>query len=93
MTATTTLKLPEDLKARIVAAAQAARQTPHAWMLDALAAQADLSERRAEFLGSALAAREEVARYGLVFDADEVFAYLREKLDGKPADRPKPEKL
>jgi predicted transcriptional regulator len=93
VSSTTTLKLPEELKARITAAALAAQQTPHAWMIEALAAQAELSERRRELIGSALAAREEVARYGLVFDADEVFSYLREKLAGKPASRPRPVKL
>jgi len=92
MASTTTLKLPEEFKARITAAAVAAHQTPHAWMIEALAAQADLSERRLEFIGSALAARGDVARYGLVLDADEAFIYLREKLAGKPARRPKPVK-
>ena len=51
------------------------------------------SERQREFIGAALAAREEVARYGLVYDADEVFSYLREKLAGRPVGQPKAVKL
>ena len=40
MAATTTLKLPEELKARNTSASEAAGKTPHAYMLDALAAHA-----------------------------------------------------
>jgi len=32
------------------------------------------AERRREFVASAIAAEEEVAQYGLVYDADEVFS-------------------
>jgi len=93
MPSTTTLKLAEALKARIAAAAEEAHKTPHAWMIEALEAQIELAERRREFIGSALAAREEVAHYGLVYDADEVFSYLREKLAGRPVGQPKAVKL
>jgi hypothetical protein len=34
-----------------------------------------------------------VAQYGLVYDADEVFSYLRARLEGKPARCPDPTKL
>jgi predicted transcriptional regulator len=39
MASTTALKLPEGLEARVVAAAEAVRQAPHARMIEALAAQ------------------------------------------------------
>ena len=74
MPVSTTLKLPEKLKARVGAAAAAARKTPHAFMVDAIELQTALCERRRAFLGAALAAREEVAQYGLVFDGDEVLS-------------------
>jgi len=93
MTSTTTLKLPEELKARIASAAQKAGKTPHAFMIEALAAHTALAERRREFLASAYAAEQEVAEYGLVYDADEVFSYLRDKVTGKRAKRPRPVKL
>ena len=94
MTATTTtLKLPDDLKARIATAAEQLGKSPHAFMVEALQSQTALAERRREFIDAALLAREEVAQYGLVYDADEVFSYLQAKLEGKPANRPKPTKL
>jgi predicted transcriptional regulator len=93
MTSTTTLKLPEELKARIASAAQKAGKTSHAFMIEALAAHTALAERRMEFLASAYAAEQEVAEYGLVYDADEVFSYLRDKVAGKRAKRPKAVKL
>ena len=62
-------------------------------MIEALAAQTALAERRTEFLASASAAEQEVAEYGLVYDADEVFSYLRDKVARKRAKRPRPVKL
>lgn len=93
MTATTTLKLPDDLKARIATAAEQAGKSPHAFMVEALQMQTDLAERRREFVQSALLAEQEVAQYGLVYDADEVFSYLRDRLAGRPTQDPKPVKL
>lgn len=93
MTATTTLKLPDDLKARIATAAEHAGKSPHAFMVEALQMQTDLAERRREFVQSALLAEQEVAQYGLVYDADEVFSYLRARLEGRPTEQPKPVKL
>ena len=93
MASTTTLKLPEELKARIASAAQATGKTPHALMIDALATQMTLFERRQAFIASAIKAEQEVAEYGLVYEADEVFNYLQAKLDGKKTKWPKVKKL
>lgn len=93
MSATTTLKLPENLKRRIATLAKTAGKTPHAFMVEALETQAALAERRREFVASALVSEQEIAKYGLVYDADEVFSYLRAKLEGGKAKRPKPTRL
>ena len=93
MSATTTLKLPDDLKARIAVAAEQAGKTSHAFMVEALQMQTELAERRREFVQSALLAEQEVAQYGLVYDSDEGFSYLRDRLAGRPAQEPKPVKL
>lgn len=90
---TTTLKLPDELKERIAAAAADAGKSPHAFMVEALAAQTALAERRRVFVAAAHAAAQEVAQYGLVYDADEVFGYLQAKLKGGRAKRPKAIKL
>ena len=52
-----------------------------------------VSERRREFLGDALTAREEVAQYGLVYDGDEVLSYLKARLEGRRAARPRKRRL
>ncbi len=93
MSATTTLKLPDDLKARIAIVAEQTGKTPHAFMVEALRMQTELAERRREFIQSALLSEQEVAQYGLVYDADEVFSYLRDRLAGRPTQDPKPVKL
>ncbi|HVR82533.1 MAG TPA: CopG family transcriptional regulator, partial [Luteimonas sp.] len=51
--ATTTLKLPENLKERIAPLAEASGKSPHAWMVEAIASQADAAERRNAFYSEA----------------------------------------
>jgi predicted transcriptional regulator len=93
MTSTTTLKLSDELKARIASAAQQTGKTAHAFMVEALELQTELAERRGAFVADALLAREEVARYGLVVDADEVFDYLKARAEGKAARKPDPSSI
>lgn len=93
MTVTTTIKLPDDLKDRVVSAAAAAGKSPHAWMVEAIEAQAALAQRRLAFVASALQAEQEVAQYGLVYDADEVFSYIMAKTESRHATKPKTRKL
>lgn len=50
-------------------------------------------EKRNAFVDSALKAEQEVSRYGLVYDADEVFSYILAKAEGRRAARPKARKL
>ncbi|MCQ9377567.1 CopG family ribbon-helix-helix protein [Methyloversatilis sp. XJ19-49] len=90
MASTTTLKLSDELKVRIASAAQQSGKTAHAFMVEALELQTELAERRSAFVADALLAREEVARYGLVVDADEVFDYLKARADRKAARKPDP---
>jgi len=93
MPASTTLKLPENLKKRIAPLASSAGKSPHAWMVEALEIQAALAEKRKMFVAAAVAAEKEVAKTGLVYDADDVFAYLKDKLAGKKPKRPKSVRL
>jgi predicted transcriptional regulator len=90
MTATTTLKLPEELKARIAPLADSTAKTPHAWMIEALEAQARLAEMRQSFIGDALASAAEVDAGGALFAMQDVHEYIISKAAGKPAKRPKP---
>lgn len=91
--ASTTLKLPEAIKARIAPLAHAAGMTPHAWMVNALATQTEHAERRAAFVQDALSAEDEVQRSGEVYRAEDVHHYLRNKLEGREAQTPLPVKV
>jgi len=88
----TTLKLPDDLKQRIGPLAESAGKTPHAWMIEAIEAQASLAEKRKEFVAAALAAENEVKRSGKAYPLDDVRRYMRDLAQGKKVKRPKPVK-
>ena len=90
MPATTTLKLPEHLKKRIAPLAESAGKTPHAWMVEALEAQAALAEKRKAFVADALAAEKESEKTGVSYKAADVHRFLRARAAGKKAARPKP---
>lgn len=92
MAATTTLKLPDNLKKRIAPLADFAGKTPHAWMVDALETQAALAERRKTFIADARAAEREVEKTGLVYRSEDVHRYLRARAAGKKTAHPKPVK-
>ena len=84
-----TLKLPQELKTRINDLAAASGKSPHAFMVDALAAQTAREELRSAFVASALEARQEVARYGQVMEAADVHKWLLDRAGGGKAARPR----
>lgn len=90
MSVTTTLKLPETLKKRIAPLAEAAGKTPHAWMVEAIEAQASAAEKRRRFVEDARASAAEVEKTGLVYRSGDVHAYFLAKAAGGKARRPKP---
>jgi predicted transcriptional regulator len=92
MPATTTLKLPDNLKKRIAPLADSAGKTPHAWMVEAIETQATLAEKRKAFITDARAAEEEVERTGKVYAFDDVHRYMRALARGNKVRRPKPVK-
>lgn len=87
--ATTSLKLPEDLKQLAVAAAKQQGVTPHAFMVDAIRAAAVAAEKRAVFVSDAVASRGEALKSGKGYSATEVHAYLKARARGKAASKPK----
>lgn len=87
--ATTSLKLPEELKQRAVAAAESKGVSPHAFMVQAIEQAATAAERRAGFVGEALAAREHMLSTGKGYDSREVHSYLKARIAGNKSARPK----
>jgi len=92
MPATTTLKLPDNLKKRIAPLAESTGKTPHAWMVEAIETQATLAEKRKAFVADARAAEKEVERTGKVYAFDDVHRYMRALARRKKARWPKPVK-
>lgn len=90
MPTTTTLKLPDALKARILPLAQAKGQTPHAWMLWALESQVSLSEARQSFLDAASQSAAEVDAGAPLFAMQDVHEYIHALSTGTKAKRPAP---
>jgi predicted transcriptional regulator len=89
MTATTTLKLPALLKARIAPLAEAAGKTPHAWMVEALEARAALVEMREAFIDEAEASAVDIDAGAPLYAAEDVHAYILARARNEPARRPK----
>jgi predicted transcriptional regulator len=86
---TTSLKLPDDVKERAVAAAKRRGVTPHAFMVEAIRSAASAAERRAEFVAEAVLARKAVKKSGAGLCAEDVGSYLRDKARGKKTPKPK----
>ena len=86
----TTLKLPQDLRARLVAQAQVEGKTPHAYMLEALREKADRSDRRQEYLAAGEKALKEYERTGIAYAMEDVEQYILGVAAGTKPRRPKP---
>lgn len=87
---TTSLKLPDELKQRVAASAERRGVSMHAFMVDAIKAATESSEMRASFLAEADASRVQAHRTGLAYDAEDVHAWLRDRMAGKQLPPPKP---
>ena len=90
---TTTIRLPDALKARIAKAAEAAGTTSHNFILEAIAEKAELAERRAEFHALADQRWAEFLETGESIPWEEARRYFKAKVAGKAARRPAARKL
>lgn len=79
--AATSIKLPDDLKARIAPLAEAEGLSPHAWMLRALANETERAEKRAEFIAEGLRRLKEVRDGGELLPAREVLDRVKRRLE------------
>jgi len=65
---TTTIRLPESLKARVARAAEAAGTTPHNFILEAIAEKADAADDRRAFVAEARARYADILAGGPTLD-------------------------
>ena len=90
---TTTIRLPEDLKVRVAAAAERAGTTSHSFILDAIAEKAEQEERRADFNDVAEKRYAQIVASGKTIPWSEMRSYLESRLAGKTMTRPVARKL
>ena len=90
---TTTIRLPENLKTRVAAAAKRAGTTTHGFILDAIAEKAEQEELRAAFDAVAEDRYARIAATGKTIPWQEMRGYLEERLSGKEVKRPSARKL
>ena len=81
---TTTIRLPDELKARVARAGT----TPHHVIEEAIAARAGTGERRRGFHAPADERYVEILRTAKTIPWDEAREHLLERVAGKPAKRP-----
>lgn len=85
---TTTIRLPEDLKARVAAAAERTGTTAHSFILEAIAEKADQAERRADFHAVADQRYAKLVASGKTIPWEKMRGYLENRIAGTPAARP-----
>ena len=90
---TTTIRVPDDLKARVAAAAKQAGTTAHAFILQAIADKAERAERQADFDAVAEARYAAIVETGRTIPWTDMRGYLEAHLAGKPEKPPAARKL
>jgi len=90
---TTTIRLPDDLKARLAAVAKQTGTTPHNFILQAIAEKTTAEEARGEFYKEAEARFARITATGETVPWEEMRTYLEGHLAGKTLKRPTPRKL
>ena len=90
---TTTIRLPEDLKQRVAAAAERAGTTAHSFILSAIAEKAEQADRQAEFQGVAEQRYAAIAASGKTVSWNDMRSHLEARLVGKAGARPRARKL
>ena len=87
---TTTIRLPQELKARIDKLAAARGGTAHGFMVEALAQAADLSERQQAFDAEAQRRWKKMLRTGEYHTLEDLRAYGMALARGEQVTRPEP---
>lgn len=90
---TTTIRLQDDLKARVAIAAERAGTTPHNFILEAISEKVDQEQRRNDFHDLAEQRYANIVASGKTIPWQDMRSYLEDKLAGTNAPRPVAKKL
>ncbi len=84
---TTTIRLPDELKARIAEAAKRAGTTSHNYILEAIAEKVDRAERHADFDAVAEERYARIVESGKTIPWDDMRGYLEDRIAGNAVRR------
>lgn len=90
MPSTTSLKLPDTLKASIARVAALEGKTSHALMVETLQSAMDDTTQRQQFYADGDAAYQEAVRTNRVYDGKAVSTYIAQRVRGRASARPLP---
>ena len=90
MAATTTIRLPPKLRARIGSLAKQAGRSAHSLIVEAVERHADYEERMRSLVKEALAADADIEKTGEIYRAEDVHAWMKRLATGESAPRPEP---
>ena len=85
---TTTIRLPDELRARIAVAAERAGKTTHSFIFEVIAEKADLEERRANFTETADARFANIVASGKTIPWTAMRQYLQDRVAGNDVSPP-----
>ena len=87
--ATTSIKLPDDIKEQVKQCSEKQGLSAHAFMVKAIEHAVVAEERKASFAADARAARNEALRSGNGYDADKVHTYIQSPTYQDKTERPR----
>lgn len=90
MSATTTIRLPPKLRARIASLAKQTGRSAHSVILEAVERHTAYEEQMRDLVKEALAADADIERTGEVYRAEDVHAWMSRLARGEKASQPKP---
>ncbi|HTV80227.1 MAG TPA: hypothetical protein VMF03_18385 [Steroidobacteraceae bacterium] len=90
MAATTTIRLPPKLRARIGNLAKQTGRSAHSLIVEAVERHANYEEQMRSLVREALAADSEIEKTGEIYRADDVHAWMKRLAADASAPRPKP---
>lgn len=91
--ATTTIRLPDELRARVQLAAKRAGTTTHGFIIEAIAEKTEQETRRQNFEAEANQRYTRILATGKTISWNDMRGYLKASAEGKKAARPAARKL
>ncbi len=89
MTSTTSLKLPDDLKAQIAEAAKQEGKTAHALMVETLQTAMNETRLRNQFYQEAMQSKADMVSTNIAYSHDEIAQWARRYVRGDQQAQPK----